>query len=130
MCRMTAKKGDKFNVDNLLKRDEIAHRLRVLRFHIAGFDRGSQTLWAEILGISRSRLHNLENGFPLARDMAIRLVHYVPGLTLDWLFLGREEGLDIKLKYILRGLLATVPMDHLDDRKTATHSRRTLSSKQ
>jgi hypothetical protein len=45
---------------------------------------------------------NYENGFPLPRDAAITLATRVPGLTTDWLFMGREEGLSVDLCRRLR----------------------------
>lgn len=48
------------------------------------------------------QLSNYENGVPLSRNAAIMLVRKVPGLTTDWLFLGREEGLSVDLRRRLR----------------------------
>jgi len=76
----------------------IARRLLVLRHYVAGNDHGSQQRFAVRVGIDYKRWHNFERGLPLNRDVAIHLVRAVPGLTLDWLYLGREDGLPMKLQ--------------------------------
>jgi hypothetical protein len=45
----------------------------------------------------RARLHNVECGAPLSKEMALRIVRKFPGVTLDWLFLGRTEGLTAEM---------------------------------
>jgi transcriptional regulator with XRE-family HTH domain len=52
---------------------------------------------ARDLGISPQRWNNVERGLPLGRELAFMLVEMVPGLTLDWLYLGRREGLTLRL---------------------------------
>ena len=49
-----------------------------------------------------SQYSNYENGYPLTRDAAITLTMRVPGLTTDWLLMGREEGLSVELSRRLR----------------------------
>ena len=49
--------------------------------------------FAKHIGISPSRLANIEMGSPLSHDVAVRIVKAIPGLTLDWLYLNRAEGL-------------------------------------
>jgi hypothetical protein len=44
-------------------------------------------------GFSVKQWNNLERGYPLSRDVAIQLVQKFPGLTLDWLHLGKPDGL-------------------------------------
>jgi transcriptional regulator with XRE-family HTH domain len=128
---MVAKKNDVFNIDKMIDDVEVARRLHVLRLYRVGFQRGSQTEWARILGISTSRLNNLENGYPLARDMAARYCAYVSGLTLDWIFFGREEGLDPALKLKLRELWlsATLPDKWAQSARLKSRSRKTPSRK-
>ncbi len=65
-------------------------RLKALRFMIAG---ENQTSFAARIGIEVKRWNNFERGSPLSKEIAFLLVQKIPGLTLDWLFLGREDGL-------------------------------------
>ena len=63
-----------------------------------GFNgRGDQQKFAELLGVDRGRLNNIECGAPLSKEMALRIVRKFPGVTLDWLFLGRTEGLTAEM---------------------------------
>lgn len=62
-----------------------AKRLRRLRIAL-GFD--SQLDFANLLKIEKSRWNNFENGYPLSRDMARRLIEKFPGITRDYL----EDG--------------------------------------
>jgi hypothetical protein len=52
--------------------------------------------------MSAQRYSNDENGHPLPRDTAIVLAMEIPGLTTDWLFMGREEGLPVDFRRRLR----------------------------
>ena len=75
-----------------------AHRLR----EAMGFNgRGGQLAFAEFLGIERGRWNNVECGAPLSKEMALRIVRKFPGVTLDWLFLGRTEGLTAEMALAL-----------------------------
>lgn len=53
--------------------------------------------FANWIGITPQRWSNFENGMPLSKDVAIRLVRRIHGLTLDYVFLGRTEGLSVDL---------------------------------
>lgn len=53
----------------------------------------NQTSFAARIGIEVKRWNNFERGSPLSKEIAILLVQKIPGLTLDWLFLGKEDGL-------------------------------------
>ena len=79
--------------------DAIAKRLRLLRI-AEGED--SSGAWARRMGMSGPQYSNYENGIPLSRNAAITLATRVPGLTTDWLFMGREEGLSVDLCRRLR----------------------------
>jgi hypothetical protein len=72
----------------------IARRLRVLR-KAEGDAR--PVVWAKRVGWSISKLSNYESGYPLSKNAAIGLAKLIPGLTTDWLFLGREQGLSVDL---------------------------------
>ena len=67
-----------------------------------GFNgRGDQQKFAELLGVDRGRWNNVECGAPLSKEMALRIVRQFPGVTLDWLFLGRTEGLTAEMALAL-----------------------------
>ena len=69
-----------------------------------GFNgRGDQQKFAELLGVDRGRWNNIECGAPLSKEMALRIVRKFPGVTLDWLFLGRTEGLTAEMARMLSG---------------------------
>lgn len=74
---------------------DTARRARAVRRLIAG---DNQTVMATRLGIGVKRWNNFERNSPLTRDVALILVKVIPGLTTDWLFLGREDGLPLKLQ--------------------------------
>ena len=72
----------------------VGQRLRRLR-EAQGYD--SQGAFAALLGVSAPRWNQVENGMPMSRDIAFRLVKAVPGLTLDWLYFGKPDGLPLEL---------------------------------
>lgn len=76
------------------KDSPIARRLRILR-KAEGDTR--PVVWAKRVGWSISKLSNYESGVPLSKNAAIKLAQLIPGLTTDWLFLGRELGLSVDL---------------------------------
>src|SRR4051794_19375890 len=53
--------------------------------------------FAKFLGIGQQRWANFENGFPLSREVIFLLVRSVPGLTSDWLYFGKSDGLPVDL---------------------------------
>lgn len=75
--------------------EAVAGRLMLLRQVVSG---ASQTAFAARLGIEVKRWNNFERGMPLSKEIAFLLLREVPGLTLDWLFLGIEDGLPVKLQ--------------------------------
>ncbi len=79
---------------NAGKNDPVAKRVRLLR-EALGYD--SPGAFAALLGFSAQRWGNVENGLPLSRDIAFKLVQTVPGLTLDWLYFGKPDGLPMEL---------------------------------
>jgi hypothetical protein len=72
-------------------------RARRLREAMGFNGRGGQLAFAEFLCIERGRWNNVECGVPLSKNMALRIVRKFPGVTLDWLFLGRTEGLTAEM---------------------------------
>lgn len=76
------------------KKDPQAQRLTRLR-EVMGY--ATDTAWAAYLEIPVQRWSNVVNGLPVSRDLAFRLVQKVPGLTLDWIYFGKSEGLPLGL---------------------------------
>ncbi len=61
--------------------------------------------FADYLGLKYPRYNNFETGEPLSIEAATIIVEKVPGVTLDWLYLNREEGLTISLRERLRAAM-------------------------
>jgi hypothetical protein len=53
----------------------------------------------------------VEHGAPLSKQLAFQLVRKISGLTLDWLFYGRIDGLSIELAHRLDVLPRTAHRD-------------------
>jgi hypothetical protein len=70
---------------------DTAQRLKALRVYSGCGD--SQTRFAIRYGFTVKQWNNFERGSPLSKEAAIQLVRKFPGLTLDWLHLGKVEGL-------------------------------------
>jgi transcriptional regulator with XRE-family HTH domain len=73
------------------ERAERANRLR----RALGYPQSSA--FATFLRVSPQRWNNVENGKPLGSELAIRVVRAVPGLTLDWLYFGKADGMPFEL---------------------------------
>lgn len=74
---------------------EVAKRLRTLRYHLAG---DSQTAFTTRYGIDIKRWNNFERGFSLSKEIALLLCQKIPGMSLDWLYRGKEDGLPLQLQ--------------------------------
>lgn len=57
----------------------------------------NQAAFAEWLGLSPQHWGAMEKRAPLSKEVALLLVRKIPGLTLDWLFLGNTSGLTLDL---------------------------------
>jgi hypothetical protein len=90
------------SIQRTMDNEAIAFRLRVLRHHVAGSDHGSQARFAAQIGVEYRRWNNNECAHNLSRDMAMQLVRLFHGLTLDWIYMGREDGLSTRLHRDLR----------------------------
>lgn len=66
-----------------------------------------------MLGVGYQRWSNVETGHPLGIELALILVIRVPGLTLDWLYLGKAGGLTIEFANSL-GVFAVPPSYKMD----------------
>jgi hypothetical protein len=76
------------------KTKTVGRRLRHLR---EALDYQHGNAFARYLGIQDARWYNLENGYPLSKEVAFLLVQKVSGLSLDWLYYGRTDGLSKSL---------------------------------
>jgi hypothetical protein len=78
---------------------------------------------ARRLGVSNQRWSNVTRGLPLGMDLTRRLVTRFPGLTTDWLWFGRTDGMSVEMAEALRladGALAL--WDH--ENRTLTRATR------
>jgi hypothetical protein len=108
---------------------DIARRLRILRHHVAGSGHGSQMTFASRMGIEHRRWNNFERGFPLSREIAVLLIRKIGGLTLDWLYLGRDDGLSRALHRELVEAGKAVMLLEDGDSATVPSMNRTKSRK-
>lgn len=74
--------------------ERVAERAKRLRL---AFNYKTVPPFAAFLRIEPKRWYNVENGFPLGKDLGLLLVQRIPGLTLEWLWLGRTDRLTIDL---------------------------------
>lgn len=57
----------------------------------------TSTAFANFLGIMPNRYNNFENGMAMSRDVVFIMVQKVPGLSVDWLWFGKPDGLSVSL---------------------------------
>jgi len=79
----------------------VAERCIALRVVIDGDDRGDRTRFAARLGVELARWSNAERSYPLSIGLAFRLIEVFPGLSLDWLYFGKTDGLSVKMFKLL-----------------------------
>lgn len=114
---------------DVLDNQAIAFRLRTLRYSVMGGDQGAQSRFAIAMKIEPKRWNNYERGYPLPRDMAVHLVRRTPGLTTDWLWIGKDDGMPGRLQRELteagNALMAAEgrPVSVRSARKVITKSR-------
>jgi hypothetical protein len=106
-------RGTIFELTDFIVRSEVvdcnfpgsdeSKRARRLREAMGFNGRGAQQAFANFLCVDRGRWNNVECGAPLSKEMALRIVRKFPGVTLDWLFLGRTEGLTAEMARMLLG---------------------------
>ena len=82
----------------LAKKDEsVARRLRTLQaYAISQGYAENQTQMAEHLGISEPRWTQMLNSRDLSKEVAFKIVEKFPEVTLEWLWLGKTEGLRLQ----------------------------------
>ena len=91
-----------------LEHAEVAVRIKLLRIAIF---RDNQRAFAERIEVEYKRWNNYERGLPLSLQIAIQLIEHIPGLTLDWIFLGRTDGLSPALARELEKAMAQFDND-------------------
>lgn len=79
--------------------------------------------FANFLGIIPSRLSNIENGYPISRDVEEKLTAKMPWVSRDWLRTGNEAALTGATLQRLLPLLAeesaiTTPLSRSKSRST------------
>src|SRR5262249_33907767 len=75
-----------------VKMTSSARRLGAL-IEVLGFEgRGAQTRFAEEIGVKRTRLNGVLMGRPLSRQLAEKIIRRYPGVSSDFLLLGRSGG--------------------------------------
>src|SRR5262252_3691628 len=84
---------DPHRIDGIKKTSLVAQRLLLLQEMCEGTRRGASVRMAQRLGITFHRWYNVLRGSPLSIALAQRIVLNFPGVSLDWLYLGRPEGL-------------------------------------
>lgn len=72
----------------------VGERLALLR-RALGYE--TQSLFATKLGFGVSQWNNFERGMPLPFPAANKLMAKINGLSLDWIYYGRDGGLSVKL---------------------------------
>lgn len=73
---------------------ERAERLVALR---RAFGYETAASFAAFLDVSKQRYGNCETGGALGLDLAHMIVRKLPGVSLDYLYYGRAEGLSVEL---------------------------------
>lgn len=101
-CGVPKKNGaNAVSMNGFVDDRQVLERLRQLRAAY-GLTQGA---FADRLGISYNRYNNIEQGRPLGKDLAFMICQKFPGVTLDWLFFGRRDG----LPYVLAERIGELP---------------------
>jgi hypothetical protein len=74
--------------------EDQSDRLKRLR-KMLGYE--TAAAFSVFLELGYTTYHPFEKGQLLSRDAAFRLVRKIPGLTLDWLYFGKPDGLPLEL---------------------------------
>lgn len=80
-------------------------RVRQVR-RLAGYGQNAAG-FAKFLGITPTRLSNIENGLPLSRQVAEIISQKVPGISWDWLYSGNESALPVAVQRALAAAAET-----------------------
>jgi len=79
----------------------VAERLLLLQVVLEGTERGASARMAERLGITLHRWYNVLRGSPLSIGLAQQIIRKFPGVSLDWLYFGRPDGLSSHIAWRL-----------------------------
>jgi DNA-binding XRE family transcriptional regulator len=117
---MVSKRGANSN-------DAIPQRLRAIR-KATKFET-AKDFAEDLLQVSSKRYGNIEAGkYALSKEIALRIVEKVPGMTLDWLFRDSRDGLSPSLHQRLEVAAEQVAEDHRikleSSRRRASQARR------
>ncbi len=75
--------------------EEIPGQAERLRRLWAAWDFPTAAAFARFLDIPLTTYNSFENGAPLSRQAAFRIVQKMPGITLDWLYFDKPDGLPL-----------------------------------
>ena len=78
----------------MVQGSESRRRLKHLR-EALGYP--SQTAFSAALGVQFNRWKNIEGGGPLSIRVALTIVNRFNGLTLDYLYFGKTDGLSVSM---------------------------------
>jgi hypothetical protein len=101
----------------------VAQRLLLLQEMFEGTGRGASVRMAQGLRITPHHWYNVLRGSPLSIALAHRIVLTFPGVSLDWLYLGRPEGLSCQIAEKL-GYEAAHSQPGVAEQKTSQEQRR------
>lgn len=86
-------------VDEKRERAERMTNLRKTLSKAFGYKNAKE--FTEVLGITKSRWSNVENGYPVSKDLADKLIRKFPGLTRDYIQEGEKRGLSLEMLQLL-----------------------------
>ena len=89
------------NVEKSRKVNDMQTRMRRLREALEGLDHGAQTRFAQQIGIGLTTWNAIENGKDVSIRVARAIIARYPGITLDWIYYGKAEGLTVHMYRLL-----------------------------
>jgi transcriptional regulator with XRE-family HTH domain len=84
---------------------------------LKGMTSASFATW---LGVSPQRWSNFENGKHLGHAVALMLLRKIPGITLDWLYVGERRGVSLELLDRLDAALSAIETTSPTPKKPAS----------
>jgi hypothetical protein len=114
---------DPHRTDGIKNPPLVAQRLLLLQEMFEGTGRGASVRMAQGLRITPHHWYNVLRGSPLSIALAHRIVLTFPGVSLDWLYLGRPEGLSCQIAEKL-GYEAAHSQPGVAEQKTSQEQRR------
>jgi hypothetical protein len=114
---------DPHRTKGIKKTPLVAQRLLLLQEMFEGTGRGASVRMAQSLGITPHHWYNVLRGSSLGIALAQRIVRTFAGVSLDWLYLGRPEGLSCQIAEKL-GYGAAHSQPGAAEQKTSQEPRR------